>query len=125
MPGRMRALRLAPPQTFALLRRSASGVPYPATQSSVSAEERSRLRAISCDRCSSRSQLQICRLKGGPMAEFIRVAEFEADQAALDALLAELNSTGGPPEDVPATRITVLANRSAGKVLIGTRFASE
>jgi hypothetical protein len=59
------------------------------------------------------------------MAEFIRVAEFEADQAALDALLAELNSTGGPPEDVPATRITVLANRSGGKVLIGTRFASE
>jgi hypothetical protein len=59
------------------------------------------------------------------MAEYIRVATFEVDDAALDALLEELGASDGAPEGVTATRITVLADRSAGKVLIGTRFASE
>jgi hypothetical protein len=59
------------------------------------------------------------------MAEYARVVTFDADDAALDALLAELKSAGGPPEDVPAKRITVLADRSAGKVLVAVRFGSE
>jgi hypothetical protein len=59
------------------------------------------------------------------MAEYARVVTFDADEAALDALLNEINSADGPPEGVPATRITVLADRSAGKVLVAVRFGSE
>ena len=59
------------------------------------------------------------------MAEFARVATFEADDAALDVLVSEISSSGGPPEGVPAKRITVLADRSAGKVVVAVRFASE
>jgi hypothetical protein len=59
------------------------------------------------------------------MAEYARVVTFDADEAALDALLNEINSTDGPPGGVPATRITVLADRSAGKVVVSVRFASE
>jgi hypothetical protein len=59
------------------------------------------------------------------MAEYARVVTFEADDAALDALLSEINSSEGPPEGVPATRITILADRSAGKVVVAVRFASE
>jgi hypothetical protein len=59
------------------------------------------------------------------MAEYVRVATFDADNAALDALVAEIDSMGGPPEGMPATRITVLADRSAGKIVVATRFGSE
>jgi hypothetical protein len=59
------------------------------------------------------------------MAEFARVATFEADDAAVDVMLSEIKASGGPPEGIPATRITVLADRSAGKVVIAVRFASE
>jgi hypothetical protein len=59
------------------------------------------------------------------MAEYTRVVTFEADGAALDALVAEINSAQGPPEGVPAKRITVLADRSAGKVVVAVRFGSE
>jgi hypothetical protein len=59
------------------------------------------------------------------MAEYARVVTFDADDAALNALLSEINSSAGPPEGVPATRITVLADRSAGKVIVAVRFGSE
>ena len=59
------------------------------------------------------------------MAEYARVVTFEADEAALEALLNEINASDGPPEGVPAKRITVLADRSAGKVVIAVRFGSE
>jgi hypothetical protein len=59
------------------------------------------------------------------MAEYARVVTFDADDAALDALLSEINSADGPPEGVPAKRITVLADRSAGKVVVAVRFGSE
>jgi hypothetical protein len=59
------------------------------------------------------------------MAEFARVVTFDADAAALDALLSQINAVDGPPEGVPATRITVLADRSAGKVVVAVRFGSE
>ena len=60
------------------------------------------------------------------MAEYARVATFEADGAALDALLAAINANGdSPPEGVPASRITVLADRSAGTVVVAVRFGSE
>jgi hypothetical protein len=59
------------------------------------------------------------------MAEYIRVVEFEADDAAIDEMLSEISSADGPPEGVNATRITVLGDRAAGKVLISVRFPSE
>ena len=59
------------------------------------------------------------------MAEYIRVVEFEADDAAIDEMLREISSADGPPEGVNATRITVLGDRAAGKVLISVRFPSE
>jgi hypothetical protein len=59
------------------------------------------------------------------MAEHARVVTFDADDAALDALVAAIDSADGPPEGIPATRITVLADRSAGKVVVAVRFGSE
>ncbi len=59
------------------------------------------------------------------MAEYARVVTFDADAAALDALLEQINSSGGPPEGVPAKRITVLADRAAGKVVVAIRFGSK
>ena len=59
------------------------------------------------------------------MAEYARVVTFDADDAALEALLSEINVSDGPPEGVPAKRITVLADRAAGRVVIAVRFGSE
>ncbi len=59
------------------------------------------------------------------MAEYARVVTFQADDAAVEALVDEIKSSDGPPPDVPATRITVLADRRAGKVIVSIRFASE
>ena len=59
------------------------------------------------------------------MAEYARVVTFDADDAALDALVNEINSSNGQPEGVPAKRITVLADKSAGKVVVTIRFGSE
>jgi hypothetical protein len=59
------------------------------------------------------------------MAEYARVVTFDADDAALDALLDDIRSADGAPEGVPATRITVLADRAAGKVVVAIRFGSE
>jgi hypothetical protein len=57
--------------------------------------------------------------------EYARVVTFEADDSALEALLNEINSAGTAPESVPAKRITVLVDRSAGTVVVATRFGSE
>ena len=59
------------------------------------------------------------------MAQYARVVTFEGDEAALEALIGEINAAGRPPEGVPAKRITVLADRSAGKVVVAIRFDSE
>jgi hypothetical protein len=59
------------------------------------------------------------------MTEYSRVTVFEADDAALDALLAEIGASDTPPADIPATQITVLADRAAGQVVVAVRFASE
>lgn len=59
------------------------------------------------------------------MPEYVRVAEFEASDEAVDALLAEIGSSDGPPEGVPATGITVLRNRAAGTLRVVVRFGSE
>ncbi len=59
------------------------------------------------------------------MPEYARVVTFEADEAALDALVSEIDSHDGPPEGVPAKRIIVMADRAAGRVLVAVRFGSE
>ncbi len=59
------------------------------------------------------------------MPDYVRVVTFEADDAAIDALVAEINSNDGPPEQIPAKRIIVLADRAAGKLLVSVRFGSE
>ena len=59
------------------------------------------------------------------MAEYDRVVTFEADDAALEEMIGEINSAEGPPEGVAAKRITVQADRAAGKVVISVRFGSE
>jgi len=59
------------------------------------------------------------------MPEFARVVTFEMDDAALDALVAEISASDEPPADLPAKRITVLADRAAGRVVVATRFGSE
>jgi hypothetical protein len=59
------------------------------------------------------------------MAEYARVVTFDANDEALEAMLREINSSDGPPEGIPAKRITVLADRAAGKVVVAVRFGSE
>jgi hypothetical protein len=59
------------------------------------------------------------------VSEYARVVTFDADSAAIDALVDEIKSAGRPPEGVPAKRITVLADRSAGKLVVAVRFGSE
>ena len=59
------------------------------------------------------------------MPDYARVVTFDADGAALDAVVSEINASDGPPEGVPAKRITVLADRAAGKMVIAVLFGSE
>lgn len=59
------------------------------------------------------------------MTEYARVVTFEADEAAIDAIVNEITTAGGPPPGVPAKRITVLADRAAGTLVIAVRFGSE
>jgi hypothetical protein len=59
------------------------------------------------------------------MAGYARVVTFEADDAAIDAVLKEIESADGPPPGVDAKTISVLADRANGKLVIGTRFETE
>ncbi len=59
------------------------------------------------------------------MPEYVRVANFDADEGALEQLVDAINAESGAPEGVPATSITVLADRSAGKLRTVVRFGSE
>ncbi len=59
------------------------------------------------------------------MTEYARVVTFEADSAAIDAMVSQIDAENGAPEGVPATRVTVLADRAAGKVVVAVRFGSE
>ncbi len=59
------------------------------------------------------------------MSQYARVVTFDADDAGIDTMLGEINAHDGPPEGVPAKRITVLADRPNGKVLVAVRFDSE
>jgi hypothetical protein len=59
------------------------------------------------------------------MSEFARVVTFEADDAAIDALVQEITSSQGPPEGINSSRIIVLADRTAGRAVVSVRFPTE
>ena len=59
------------------------------------------------------------------MPDYTRVVTFDADEAALEAMVKEISTAEGPPEGMNAKRITVLADRANGKVLIAVRFPSK
>ncbi len=59
------------------------------------------------------------------MPEYVRMATFEMDDTALEALVKQINETDGQPEGMNASRLIVLTDRSTGKVMVGTRFPSE
>jgi hypothetical protein len=56
---------------------------------------------------------------------FVRVADFEADDAAIDKFVEMVKADPKPPEGVPATGINVLANREKGKLRAVVFFATE
>ena len=59
------------------------------------------------------------------MSDWVRVATFEADSDAVEAMVKEIGSAEGPPPDVPAKSIMVLADRENGRARIVVRFDSE
>ena len=59
------------------------------------------------------------------MPEYVRVATFEADNDAIDAIVKEIDSSEGPPPNIPAKTIMVLRDRAGGRARIVVRFDSE
>jgi hypothetical protein len=59
------------------------------------------------------------------MSDWIRVATFEADDAAVETMVEEISSSEGPPPGIPAKSIMVLADRENGRARIVVRFDSE
>ena len=59
------------------------------------------------------------------MPEYVRIVRFDADEAALNALVSEISSHDGPPAGVPATRINVATRRDTGEILVVVHFASK
>ena len=59
------------------------------------------------------------------MSEHVRVATFEMDEAALDALIDRIGNEESAPDGVAAKRITMLADRAAGRLVVAMRFDSE
>jgi hypothetical protein len=59
------------------------------------------------------------------MPGFIRLVTFEANDEAIDAVVQEIQGSDGPPPGVEASKIAVLADRSSGKLYIGTLFETE
>src|SRR5262245_61072452 len=59
------------------------------------------------------------------MSEWVRVATFEADDDAVEAMVKEISAAEGPPLGIPAKSIVVLADRANGRARIVVRFDSE
>ena len=56
---------------------------------------------------------------------YVRVADFEANDAAIDKFVEMVKSDPTPPEGVPAIGINVLANREKGIMRAVVFFATE
>jgi len=59
------------------------------------------------------------------MSDWVRVATFEADDDAIEAMVSEISSSEGPPPGIPAKSIMVLADRENGRARVVVRFDSE
>jgi hypothetical protein len=59
------------------------------------------------------------------MSDWVRVATFEGDENALNAIVNEINSADGPPPGVPAKSIMVGYDRDNGHIRVVVRFGSE
>jgi hypothetical protein len=59
------------------------------------------------------------------VSDWVRVATFEADNDAVEAMVGEIGSREGPPPGIPAKSIMVLADRENGRARIVVRFDSE
>jgi hypothetical protein len=59
------------------------------------------------------------------MSDWVRVATFEADDAAVEAMVKEISAAEGPPPGIPAKSIMVLADRENARARIVVRFDSE
>jgi hypothetical protein len=66
---------------------------------------------------------------GAPIEEdtmpYTRVAEFEADDEAVDRFVNMVKEDPAPPEGVPATGINILRNRDNGRLRVVVFFDSE
>jgi hypothetical protein len=56
---------------------------------------------------------------------YTRAADFDADNEAIDKFVEMIKADPKPPEGIPATGITVLANRDEGKMRVVIFFATE
>ena len=59
------------------------------------------------------------------MSDHVRVATFDMDEEALQALIDRIEAEESQPDGVAARRITMLADRAAGRVIVAIRFDSE
>lgn len=65
------------------------------------------------------------QLEGGVMSEWVRVATFEGDEAAAQAIVDEINKESGPPPGIPSKSIMVGLDRENNHVRIVVRFDSK
>jgi hypothetical protein len=59
------------------------------------------------------------------MSEWVRVVTFNATSEGIDALVEQVEQSEGPPPGVDSSRITLLGDRSAGRLAVAIRFPSE
>jgi hypothetical protein len=59
------------------------------------------------------------------MSEWVRVAVFEADEAAARQMVDEINKEPGPPPGVPAKSIMIGFDHEKNQVRAVVRFGSE
>ncbi len=58
------------------------------------------------------------------MSEWVRVVTFNATSEGIDALVEQVEQSEGPP-GVDSSRVTLLGDRSAGRLAVAIRFPSE
>ena len=59
------------------------------------------------------------------MSDWVRVATFEADEAAARRMVEEISNEPGPPPDIPAKSILVGHDRENNHLRVVVRFDSE
>ena len=59
------------------------------------------------------------------MSDWVRVATFEGDESALNAIVSEIDSSEGPPPGIPAKSIMVGYDHENNHIRMVVRFDSE